>query len=439
MAVPGVPTDLSAEASNSTTAQLRWLTPDDDGGSAITGYFIERNLNDAGFATLVADTASVLTAFADSTLTARDNAVYRVSAINGDGTGSPSDTSSCTTATSEAQTVKELLFNNWGLTGELSKTVVGDMNEVVNFLDRDQVPGNKYAKAITVQKINELGNENIIEHPKFFEQSDTFEVTCFMQVPDAAADNFSVWIDLMQQMTGEVVRILKTVYSPSSDTGEFFRSNTAWTRDDTFITDDAMLVRTLRFTLTRIVATTDEVFLGYGGVLAFDTSASSGDALPISDYVYTEVQRVQTVQGWRNIPYITTDLPTTTAIPIYFRGAFSGQFSCEMFLKKSDIIPGTLNSLSQIFLPQDSGELGTAVFLNSTSNTESTPATLIESIPVNITSVDKISETEELVKFSMRGNLTSFTTFALSLAGNMLYEDGTEMQYENSIDMIYEG
>jgi len=243
----------------------------------------------------------------------------------------------------------------------------------------------------------------------------------------------------MQQMTSEVIRILKISYSPSTTTGEFFRSVTAWTKDDTFAPDDAMLVRTLQFTLTRIVSTSEEVFLGYGGVLAFDTSASSGDSLPISDYVYTEVQRVQTVQGWRNIPYITTDLPATTAIPIYFRGGFSGRFSCEMFLEKSDIIPGTLNSLSQIFLPQANGELGTAVFLNSTSNTESTPSTLIESIPVNITSVEKVSETEELVKFFMRGNLTSFTTFALSVAGNMLYEDGTEMQYENSIDMIYEG
>ena len=53
MAVPSVPTDLSAESTNSTTAELRWSTPSDDGGFAITGYFIERDLNDAGFATLV--------------------------------------------------------------------------------------------------------------------------------------------------------------------------------------------------------------------------------------------------------------------------------------------------------------------------------------------------------------------------------------------------
>ena len=438
MAVPGAPTELSAESANSTTAELRWTTPTDDGGNAITGYFIERDLNDAGFLTLVADTASILTAFSDSTLAARDNAVYRVSAINTDGTGAASDTASTTTATSDAQTVKELLFDNWALTGELSKTVVGDMDEVVHFFDRDQIPGNKFAKAVTVQKINAIGNEKIVEHPKFFEQSDTFEVSCFLQVPDGAEDVFSVWIDLMQQMTSEVTRILKTVYSPSTDTGEFFRTNTAWTRDDTFATDDAMLARTLRFDLTKLVATSTEVFLGYSGALAFDTSASTGDSLPTSDYVYTEVERVQTIQGWRNLPYITTDAPQTTAIPIYFRGGFSGQFSCQMYLKKSDILPSTLNALDQIFLPQSNGELGTAVLLSSTPNTEATPDILTESIPVNITSIEKISETEQLVKFFLRGNLTEPSSFTTSTSSNMLYENSVEMQYEDLTDMLYE-
>jgi len=361
--------------------------------------------------------------------------VYRVSAINADGTGAASNEASMTTATSEAQILQQLLFNNWSLTGELSKVVVGDMDEVVTFFNRGQVPGNKVAKAVTVQKINQLGNENIIEHPKFFEQSDTFEVTCFLQVPDAAADVFSVWVDLMQQMAGEVSRILKTVYSPSTDTGQFFRTNTGWTKDDTFFPDDPMLVRTLRFTLTRLVASSDEVFIGYGGVLAFDTSESVGDSLPTSDYVYTQIERVQIVQGWRNIPYITTEAVSTTAIPVFYRGSFSGRFACEMQLKKSDITPTTLNALNKIFLPQSNGELGTATFLHLTSNTETDAQTLTESVPVNITTIEKIAENEQIVKFNIRGNLTGPST--MLVLGNMLYENEVIMEYENLDDMEY--
>jgi hypothetical protein len=300
MAISSVPTQLSAESTIETTIELRWNAPDDDGGLPITGYFIERNRNESGFVTLVANTGNSNTKYTDSTLTARDNAAYRVSAINGSGTSPTSDTASATTTTSEAQTIKELLFNNWSLTGELSKTVVGDMTEPIHFFDRQQIPGNKKTKAVTVQKINELGNENIIEHPKFSEQSDTFEVTCLLQITDSADDEFSKWVDLVQQMTSEVTRILKTKYSPSTGTGEFFKTDLGWTKGNTFESDDAELRRILRFTLTRLIANQEEVFLGYDGILVFDISNT--DAIdppnPTTDYIFLQVDNVEIEEGY---------------------------------------------------------------------------------------------------------------------------------------------
>jgi len=442
MAIATAPIQLSAESTIEFIIELRWSPPESDGGDVITGYFIERSLNGAAFATLVADTGNDNTSFTDNTLSARDNGKYRVSAINVSGTGPLSNAASATTSTSEAQTIKELLFNNWSLTGELSKIITSNMTEVVNFIDRDQVPGNKKAKMVTVQKINAIGDQDITEHPRYFEQSELFEITCFLQVPDSADDLFNVWIDLMQQMTSEVIRILKILFSPSSGTGEFFRTVTSWTRDDTFFPDEPMLVRTLRFTVSRILSNEEEVFIGYPGaigsqgVLVFDTSASSGDSLPTSDYIYTQTERVQIVQGFRNIPYLTTDGTSITGVPIYYRGQFGGRFSCNMFLKKSDITPTTLNSLSQIFLPQSTGELGTAAFLHNVGNTEDPPILLTESLLVNITEIEKIAENEELVKFNIRGNLVAPSTFSTSevLVGTlMLYENGSQMEYEDSL------
>ncbi len=448
MAIATVPLQLSAESTIESTIELRWSAPESDGGDTITGYFIERSLNGAAFTTLIADTGNDDTSFTDSTLSARDNGKYRISAINVSGTGPLSNAASATTSTSEAQTIKELLFNNWSLTGELSKIITSNMTEVVNFIGRDQVPGNKKAKMVTVQKVNAIGDQDITEHPRYFEQSELFEITCFLQIPDSADDLFNVWIDLMQQMTSEVIRILKILYSPSSGTGEFFRTVTSWTRDDTFFPDEPMLVRTLRFTISRIVSNEEEVFIGYPGavgsqgVLVFDTSASSGDSLPTSDYIYTQTERVQIVQGFRNIPYLTTDGTSITGVPIYYRGQFGGRFACNMFLKKSDITPTTLNSLSQIFLPQSTGELGTAAFLHNVGNTEDPPVLLTESLLVNITEIEKIAENEELVKFNIRGNLVTPSTFSTSevLTGTlMLFEDGIQMEYEDSlIQMEYE-
>jgi len=416
MAVPTAPLDLSAEATTPTIIELRWSTPTSDGGDAITGYFIERSLNGAAFATLVANTGNTLIAFTDSTLSARNNAIYRISAINASGTGPSSDTDSSTTATSEAETLRDLLFNNWGLTGELSKTITGDMTEVVNFYDRGQIPGNKKAKAVTVQKINALGNENIVEHPKFFEQSDIFEVTCLLQVPDGADDRFSVSVDLMQQMTGEVTRILKTVFAPSSTTGEFFRTNQSWTKDNTFFPDDAMLVRTLRFTLTRILSSDTEVFLGFGGVLAFDTSASSGDSNPASDYIFAQVTKIIREEGYAQIPILTKDKTKGVGVPQYVRGMFSGGFSAIMFAKKSDIVGSTTDKLKNIYKTQSNSPLinqnAEVAFLQTNKNTESTPVTLTQQSFMKIDRLTEISSTEELVTFDIHGILTRLTEYS---------------------------
>ena len=113
-----------------------------------------------------------------------------------------------------------------------------------------------------------------------------------------------------------------------------------------------------------------------------------------------------------------------------------------MFLKKSDITPTTLNSLSQIFLPQSTGELGTVAFLHNVGNTENPPILLTESLLVNITEIEKIAENEELVKFNIRGNLVEPSTFSTSevIGGTlMLFEDGIQMEYEDDlIQMEYE-
>ena len=111
---PTAPLKLSAESTIETTIELRWSTPEDvDGG--IIGYFIERSLNGAAFATIETDTGTSTTSFTDddggetaTPLVARDNAKYRVSGISTSGTGPASNEASATTSTSEAQTIKEL-------------------------------------------------------------------------------------------------------------------------------------------------------------------------------------------------------------------------------------------------------------------------------------------------------------------------------------------
>ena len=95
---PGAPTGLSATASGTTAINLSWSAPASTGGSAITGYRIEVSSNGgSSWTNLVANTGNANTTYAHTGLTAGTTRHYRVSAINANGTGVPSNVANATT------------------------------------------------------------------------------------------------------------------------------------------------------------------------------------------------------------------------------------------------------------------------------------------------------------------------------------------------------
>ena len=96
--VPGAPTSLSAIASGSTQIDLSWTAPGSDGGSSITGYKIEISSDGgANWSVHVATTGNPATTYSHIGLAAGTTRHYRVSAINANGAGAPSNTDNATT------------------------------------------------------------------------------------------------------------------------------------------------------------------------------------------------------------------------------------------------------------------------------------------------------------------------------------------------------
>jgi len=87
--VPAQTTNFTATAQAGNEIDLAWTAPS-NGGSAITGYHIERSLDNTNWSDLVADTGNQLIAYTDINLTTNQTYYYRVSAINLVGTGSSS-------------------------------------------------------------------------------------------------------------------------------------------------------------------------------------------------------------------------------------------------------------------------------------------------------------------------------------------------------------
>ena len=95
---PFPPTILTATAAGETAIDLAWEAPARDGGSAVTGYRIERSDDDGSSWTDVEDdTESTATTYRDTGLASVATYLYRVSAINPEGRGEPSGTAEATT------------------------------------------------------------------------------------------------------------------------------------------------------------------------------------------------------------------------------------------------------------------------------------------------------------------------------------------------------
>lgn len=115
--VPSSPTEFAADAISSSQINLSWTAPTNDGGSAITGYDVERSVDNGNtWYTVVSNTASDNTAYNDTGLSQGTIYTYRVSAINAIGTGSPSNIASATTDTSTSGIVLNNVQSTSGFT-----------------------------------------------------------------------------------------------------------------------------------------------------------------------------------------------------------------------------------------------------------------------------------------------------------------------------------
>ena len=94
---PGKPTGLTATGVTDKQIDLSWTAPAHVGDSAISGYRIEVSGSGTTWRNLVADTGDAATTYSHTGRRPNQTVYYRVSAINSQGTGFPSDVASATT------------------------------------------------------------------------------------------------------------------------------------------------------------------------------------------------------------------------------------------------------------------------------------------------------------------------------------------------------
>jgi len=321
---------------------------------------------------------------------------------------------------SSAEILRDELFDNWSLADPLERvneTSPVSGRQYVYFFDRAQIVKNEKAKALVVEKINHEGDENRILHPNFSEQADIYEITLYLRVTSVNPDQFDVWLLNMDNMAAETIRILKTIYDPSSKppTGVFFQTKSDWIKEDVYISgSQPELRRKLRFTLTRLEASLDNTFLGFGGVLVFSVG-SEGDTPPSISFQYQEVSDVSISEGFDELLVLTKDQTRGVGVAQTVRGIFSGTFTATLNANEDNVVGTTTDKIENIYKPQTLtniiGQIPEIIFLNNNNDTSSPVQTLTTTSFVKITNVEKIDGVESILKYKLSGILTRPTTY----------------------------
>lgn len=310
-----------------------------------------------------------------------------------------------------ADVLRDYLYNNWSLSGQVSKTAASDMDNPVFFFAHPQVPGTETRKAVEVRQVDPT--EDVTIHPKFEEVKQTYMIRCRYTIEGIDGDTYDNAESNMQAMQDEVNRILDTLYDPLTTTGTFFRVIHNWENEDEIGQTTHILLRTLTLVVTQIRSGLTTVFKGYGGVLVFDTSESQGDNKPGADYTYTEAYDVQIEEGFAQIKENITSHPDGKGVPAFYRGSYSGYFQCNIYAKKADIGSQT-NQLNTIFKQLSNGEIATIALLMQTTNTEGTPATMTDAVFFKPTLFRRVYDLENLVVFTLRGELVKPSTITIA-------------------------
>ena len=95
--VPGAPTSLTARPRGTSIIDLAWAAPTNDRGAAVIGYRIEQSNDGRRWRILRSNTNSTSTRFSHENLQPATTRYYRVSAINSQGIGAPSNIARGTT------------------------------------------------------------------------------------------------------------------------------------------------------------------------------------------------------------------------------------------------------------------------------------------------------------------------------------------------------
>ncbi len=285
----------------------------------------------------------------------------------------------------EADTLRDILFTGWALTGRLAKQGTADTKQPIHFFAHEQNLDKPESRGVEVVKDTSLVTKN--ENEFYTREEDRFTITVRFKLISTRKEDWDQSEADVEDIETEIERLLKTTFNPQTGIGVFWRSDFIWRNVDDInqSKDRQVIVRTLSFVLVRLISRNTSVFDSFKRGALFDLSASSNmNNAPGVDYNYTEVFAIEEFEGFHSKEVQVQAHPDGVGVPLIYAGGFGGTMIIRSYMKAADL-GATADKINSIYKRQTNGEYIEVAILSSYTNNAS--QTLTKTRIVNIMEV----------------------------------------------------
>ncbi len=285
----------------------------------------------------------------------------------------------------EADTLRDILFTGWALTGRLAKQGTALIKQPIHFFAHEQNLDKPESRGVEVVKDTSLVTKN--ENEFYTREEDRFTITVRYKLLSTRKQDWDQSEADVEDIETEIERLLKTTFNPQTGIGVFWRSDFIWRNVDDInqSKDRQVIVRTLSFVLVRLISRNTSVFDSFKRGALFDLSASSNmNNAPGADYNYTEVFAIEEFEGFHSKEVQVQAHPDGVGVPLIYAGGFGGTMIIRSYMKAADL-GATADKINSIYKRQTNGEYIEVAILSSYTNNAS--QTLTKTRIVNIMEV----------------------------------------------------
>ena len=130
----------------------------------------------------------------------------------------------------EADTLRDILFTGWALTGRLAKSGTANTTNPIHFFAHEQNLDKPEVRGVEVVKDTSKVTKN--ENEFYTREEDRYKITVRYKLISTRKEDWDQSEADVEDIEEETERLIKTTFNPQTGIGVFWRSDFTWRNED---------------------------------------------------------------------------------------------------------------------------------------------------------------------------------------------------------------